>query len=86
MTVPPEPESGGSRINFRLCSSRAVRAFAPSTPIAAVFAFVAQKEGADGKEFELRAGYPPKVMDPEGNRTVEELKLNGETVTMRWKD
>jgi hypothetical protein len=53
--------------------------------MAVIFAFVAQEEGADGKEFELRAGYPPKVLDPEGG-TVEEMKLEGETVTMRWKD
>jgi hypothetical protein len=85
MTVPPEPPSGGSKISFRLCSSRKIRSFPPSTTMAVIFAFVAQEEGADGKEFELRAGYPPKVLDPEGG-TVEEMKLEGETVTMRWKD
>lgn len=37
-----------------------------------------------GKEFELRAGYPVKVLKWEGGETVEQLKLQGEQVTFRW--
>jgi len=85
--VPPEPAEGGVKVAFRLPTGRLVRKFPSDAIIGQVFAFVAgevkmAEEG--GKEFELRAGYPVKVLKWEGGETVEQLKLQGEQVTFRW--
>ena len=45
------------------------------------------EEAKAGREFVLKAGYPPKDLTWEdGDKTVEECQLSGQAVNMRWKD
>jgi hypothetical protein len=39
-----------------------------------------------GREFSLMAGYPPRDLIAEIDTSIEEARLKGEAITMRWKD
>ena len=40
---------------------------------------------ASGKNFELRAGFPPKPIDLEGTQSLKDAKLLNETIIQRLK-
>lgn len=86
-SVPDEP-ADGSAIRLRMPDGkRAVRKFAPGDSVRTIYAFVAQtnEEAKDGKEFVLMAGYPPHDLVEGIDTTIEEAKLKGEAIAMRWK-
>eukprot|EP00980_Cylindrotheca_fusiformis_P011906 scaffold2830_cov131-Cylindrotheca_fusiformis.AAC.27 len=88
MTLEDEPAKG-ARIQLRMPDGkRKVRKFDPSKTAKTIYAFVAQnnEEAKGGKEFDLKAGFPPKDLLGDIDETIENLKLSGETVTVMWKD
>jgi hypothetical protein len=60
----------------------------PHCLLLCVFFFLQQtnEEAKGGKEFVLRAGFPPKDLVPDIDKTIESLKLSGEAITVMWKD
>jgi hypothetical protein len=44
------------------------------------------EEAKGGKEFDLKAGFPPKDLVADIDKTIESLKLSGEAITVMWKD
>jgi hypothetical protein len=42
-------------------------------------------DAAKGKPFELKAGFPPKDLISLMDDTIENARLSGDTVTVRWK-
>jgi hypothetical protein len=88
VSLPDEPAMG-PRVQFRMPDGkRVVRRFNSSDPVKALFAFLAQSndEAKQGREFILMAGYPPKDLRPDVDKTVEECQLSGQAITVRWKD
>jgi hypothetical protein len=43
-------------------------------------------DDAKEKEFELKAGFPPKDLLPIVNDTIASSGLAGDSVTVRWKE
>ena len=84
--IPPPPEAGGTRMNFRLPSSRSQRSFPSTATVQSVFAFALAEAGDGGENFELRYSFPAKILslETDGGKTVEEMGMGGETVNMRW--
>lgn len=82
-----EPEKG-ARIQFRMPDGkRQIRKFDPSNSVRFLYAFVAQSnpEGSNGKEFVLKAGFPPKDLIGDIDESIESCSLAGEAITVRWK-
>jgi len=83
----PEPSTtdpNAAKIQFRLPDgSRAIRRFIGSDCVAMIFAFV-ESRCPNGKPFELRAGFPPKVITYSEDCSIHEAKLNGEMVQGRF--
>ena len=44
------------------------------------------EEAKGGREFTLMAGYPPTDLWPDVDKSVEERKLSGQAIVVRWKD
>ena len=44
------------------------------------------EEAKGGREFTLMAGFPPQDLWPDVEKTVEECKLSGQAIALRWKD
>jgi len=42
-------------------------------------------DGKDGKEFVLKAGFPPKDLIGDIENSIEACSLAGEAITVRWK-
>ena len=42
-------------------------------------------EGKDGKEFVLKAGFPPKDLIGDIENSIQGASLSGEAITVRWK-
>ena len=42
-------------------------------------------EAKGGKEFELKAGFPPKNLLPSVDESIASMGLSGDTITVRWK-
>jgi ataxin-3 len=83
--VPPEPPQGtpgAVRIQFRLPNNkRVVRRFLETDSVAAVCAFV-QSE-CNGQLVELKYGFPPKPLTPEG-QSIRDAGLANETLQGRF--
>ena len=89
VTLTEEPAAGTKgavRIQFRMPDgSRAVRRFLQDDPVGMVYAFVEDTaKGGQGKNVELRAGFPPKDLSPMRTKTIAEASLAGESVTCRF--
>lgn len=79
----------GARLQLRMPdATRIVRKFVESESVQKIYAFVAQNnmEAKAGKEFVLMAGFPPKNLEAEMENTINSCGLNGQAVTVRWKD
>lgn len=88
ITVGEEPDAG-ARIQFRMPdATRLVRKFAKSDSVKSIYAFVAQNhdEAKRGKEFMLMSGFPPKSLEGDIESSIDFCGLNGQAVTVRWKD
>jgi hypothetical protein len=82
-----EPDKG-VRIQFRTPDGkRKIRKFDPSQSVKHVYAFVAQlnPDGKNGKEFVLKAGFPPKDLIGDIENSIQACSLAGEAITVRWK-
>lgn len=88
ITVGDEPEAG-ARIQLRMPdATRLVRKFDKSDPVKTIYAFIAQHndQAKEGKEFMLMAGFPPKNLEGDIDSTIDSCGLNGQAVSVRWKD
>jgi len=86
--VGDEP-AAGARIQLRMPDAkRLVRKFEKTSDVKTIYAFVAQnnEEAKEGKEFILMAGFPPKNLIGDIEKSIESCGLNGQAVTVRWKD
>ena len=78
----------GARIQLRMPDGkRKVRRFDKSGAVKYIYAFVAQSDddAKGGKEFVLMAGHPPKDLLESIDSTVEDCKLSGQAIMVRWK-
>jgi Ataxin-3 len=82
---PPPGTSGAVRIRFRLPDGRRTdRSFLGSDPVAMVYAYVESvSTGGQGKSVELRAGFPPKDLQPLIEKKIGEVSLANESVQCR---
>mmetsp|Transcript_31899 Transcript_31899/g.73295 ORF Transcript_31899/g.73295 Transcript_31899/m.73295 type:complete len:367 (+) Transcript_31899:3-1103(+) len=84
-----EEPAGGARIQLRMPDAkRLVRKFTVSDTVKTIYAFVAQnnEEAKGGRTFSLMAGYPPKSLEGEMDKTIEQCNLAGQAITVRWQD
>jgi ataxin-3 len=86
--VPPEPEvgtAGAIRIQFRMPDGkRIVRRFMSTDSVDVVYSFVQESSPNNGKLLELRAGFPPKNLASQWNKTIAEAQLSGENIQGRY--
>lgn len=40
----------------------------------------------EGKDFELKAGFPPADLEKDMDKTIDECQLSGQAVTIHLKD
>lgn len=91
MDVGEEPSGtdGVARIMIRMPDGkRLVRKFNGDDSVKMIYAFVSQSsdDAKNGKEFELKAGFPPKNLLPIVDDTIKSSGLAGDSVTVRWKE
>jgi hypothetical protein len=91
MDVGEEPSGtdGVARIMIRMPDGkRLVRKFKVDDSVKMVYAFVSQSndDAQNGKEFELKAGFPPKNLLPKVDDTIKNSGLAGDSVTVRWTE
>lgn len=84
---PPAGTAGAVRIQFRLPDGRrAVRRFLQTDSVAMIYAYVeAESSGGQTKQVELRAGFPPKDLQPVMETTIGDATLAGESVQCRFR-
>mmetsp|Transcript_30065 Transcript_30065/g.34951 ORF Transcript_30065/g.34951 Transcript_30065/m.34951 type:complete len:90 (+) Transcript_30065:1458-1727(+) len=88
MDVGEEP-STGARIMIRMPDGkRLVRKFNLEESVKMVYAFVSQShdDAKNGKEFVMKAGFPPKDLISKVDDTIQSSGLAGDSVTVRWKE
>jgi len=89
MEVGDEPTENAASIMIRMPDGkRLVRRFGKDDVVKVIYAFVAQsnEEAKGGREFELKAGFPPKNLLDSVNESIASAGLAGESVTVRWKE
>jgi len=89
MDVGVEPSTGGARIMIRMPDGkRLVRKFNLEESVKMVYAFVSQShdDAKNGKEFVMKAGFPPKDLISKVDDTIQSSGLAGDSVTVRWKE
>jgi Ataxin-3 len=87
LTAEPAPGTSGTvRIRFRLPDGRRTdRCFLDSDPVAMVYAYVESvSTGWQGKIVELRAGFPPKDLQPMIKKTIGDASLANESIQCRF--
>ncbi|CAJ1904464.1 unnamed protein product [Cylindrotheca closterium] len=89
LALTPEPAAdaaGAVKIQFRLPNGgRSVRRFLESEPVEMIRAFVedASNDG-QGRQLQLKFGFPPKDLKTVANKTIGEASLNGESIQCRY--
>jgi hypothetical protein len=89
MEVGDEPSAGAARIMIRMPDGkRLVRKFKMDDNVKIIYAFVAQSndDAKGGKEFVMKAGFPPKDLIDSVDSSIESSGLAGDSITMRWKE
>lgn len=82
-TVDVDSTKPTTKLRIRLASGKqVVQAFNQSHTITDLKNFCAASSG--GKNFELRAGFPPKPIDLNNEQTLQDAKLLNETVIQRY--
>jgi len=87
LEVGEEPPENGAVVQIRMPDGKKlVRKFNKNDPVKFIYAFVAQsnEEAKEGKEFELKAGYPPKDLIPKVEESIQDCNLSGESISVRW--
>jgi hypothetical protein len=92
MEVGEEPSTGGgedvSRVQIRMPDGkRLVRKFLSNSPVKFIYAFVAQSndEARAGREFELKAKFPPQDLLANVEDGIKSCGLDGEAINVIWK-
>ncbi len=86
LTEEPAASPDACRIQFRMPNgSRSVRRFLKNDPVGMVYAYV-ESESTDGRgrKLELRAGFPPKDLQPMREKTILDANLSGESIQCRF--
>jgi len=86
--VGDEPTENGAVVQFRMPDGKKlVRKFKKTDTVKIIYAFVAKSndEAMGGKEFELKAGYPPKDLLSKMEESIQACNLSGESISVRWK-
>jgi len=89
MEVGEEPKEKAARIMIRMPDGkRLVRKFNLDDTVKMIYAFVAQsnEDAKNGKEFELKAGFPPKNLLGSIDESIASTGLAGDNITVRWKE
>lgn len=86
LTDEPTAGSDSVRIQFRLPDgSRTVRRFRKTDIVKMLYSFVdSQSKNGQGRNLELRFGFPPKDLLPHADKTIGETSLAGENIQCRW--
>jgi hypothetical protein len=92
MEVGEEPSTGGgedvARVQIRMPDGkRLVRKFLSNSPVKFIYAFVAQSndEARAGREFELKAKFPPQDLLTNVEDGIKSCGLDGEAINVIWK-
>jgi hypothetical protein len=89
MEVGEEPSADAARIMIRMPDGkRLVRRFKMDDNVKIIYAFVAQSndDAKGGKEFVMKAGFPPKDLVDSVDKSIESTGLAGDSITVRWKE
>ena len=70
----------------KLASQKSVNSHFP-IELNSLFSYKQSSEDAKaGKEFEMKAGFPPKNLLPIVDDTIQSSGLAGDSITVRWKE
>lgn len=89
MLVGEEPVGSSARIMIRMPDGkRLVRRFKTDDSVKMIYAYVAQSndDAKKGKEFVMKAGFPPKDLIDFVNESISSSGLAGDSITVRWKE
>ncbi len=89
MEVGDEPTANAARIMIRMPDGkRLVRKFKKEDDVKTIYAFVGQsnEDAKGGKEFVMKAGFPPKDLVDSIDKSIENTGLAGDSITVRWKE
>jgi UBX domain. len=89
LQVGEEPSEKAARIMIRMPDGkRLVRRFKLDDTVKVIYAYVAQSndDAKSGKEFVMKAGFPPKDLMHIVDESISNSGLAGDSITVRWKD
>ena len=87
--VGDEPLNDAAKVMIRMPDGkRLVRKFKMNDTVKVIYAFVAQsnEDAKGGKEFVMKAGFPPKDLVISVNESISNTGLAGDSITVRWKE
>lgn len=89
MDVGEEPSDKAARVMIRMPDGkRLVRRFKMDDTVKIIYAFVAQssEDAKGGKEFVIKAGFPPKDLLGSVDESIASSGLAGDSITVRWME
>lgn len=89
MNVGDEPSENAARVMIRMPDGkRLVRKFKLDDSMKVIYAFVAQSndDAKGGKEFVMKAGFPPRDLISSVDDTIANAGVSGDSITVRWKE
>ena len=89
MEVGDEPTDNAARVMIRMPDGkRLVRKFKLDDTVKIIYAFVAQSndDAKGGKEFMMKAGFPPKDLMASVDASIASTGLAGDSITVRWME
>lgn len=89
LDVGDEPSDNAARVMIRMPDGkRLVRKFKMDNKVKVIYAFVAQSndDAKGGKEFAMKAGFPPKDLIDSVNESISNTGLAGDSITVRWME
>ena len=89
MDVGEEPSDKAARVMIRMPDGkRLVRRFKMDDTVKIIYAFVAQssEDAKGGKEFVIKAGFPPKDLLWSVDESIATSGLAGDSITVRWME
>jgi len=89
LDVGDEPSDNAARVMIRMPDGkRLVRKFKMDDKVKVIYAFVAQSndDAKGGKEFAMKAGFPPKDLIDSVNESISNTGLAGDSITVRWME